>query len=186
MERFIPVEIFREKSNTFRGKTLLPFLPKRPNFSVPFVWITSARLHVQRKRKLYRYFVNGTTQSRSCFRCQKNTSTIWRKFSTEIFVQMGSAPDHQCEIASYIVRSTCSHVMSHHLSYISYRQLANGPIRAASGAIVCWRSSFLFMYKDTGCPLIRDINMITLHCIAMRCVSLQCNVLHLITLHCTA
>ena len=78
---------------------------------------------------------------------------------------------HQCEIASCIVRSTCSHVMSHHLSYISYRQLANGPIRAASGAIVCWRSSFLFMYKDTGCPLIRDINMITLHCIAMRCIT---------------
>ena len=91
MERFIPVEIFREKSNTFRGKILLPFLPKRPNFSVPFVWITSARLHVQRKRKLYRYFVNGTTQSRSCFRCQKNTSTIWRKFFTEISVHMVSA-----------------------------------------------------------------------------------------------
>ena len=76
MERFIPVEIFRKKSNTFRGITFFPFLPKRPKFSVPFVWITSARLHVERKRKIYRYFVNGTTQSRSCFRCQKNTSTI--------------------------------------------------------------------------------------------------------------
>ena len=73
MERFIPVGIFRKKSNTFRGIT---FLPKRPKFSVPFVWITSARLHVERKRKIYRYFVNGTTQSRFCFRCQKNTSTI--------------------------------------------------------------------------------------------------------------
>ena len=31
----------------------------------------SARLHVERKRKIYRYFVNGTTQSRSCFRCPK-------------------------------------------------------------------------------------------------------------------
>ena len=62
MERFIPVEIFRKKSNTFRGITFFPFLPKRPKFSVPFVWITSARLHVERKRKLYRYFVNGTTQ----------------------------------------------------------------------------------------------------------------------------
>ena len=71
MERFIPVEIFRKKSNTFRGITFFPFLPKRPKFSVPFVWITSARLHVERKRKIYRYFVNGTTQSRSCFRCPK-------------------------------------------------------------------------------------------------------------------
>ena len=121
MERFIPVETFGEKSNTFRGITFFPFLSRRSKFSVPFVWITSARLHVQRKGKLYRYFVNGTTQSRSCFRCQKNTSTIWRKFSTEIFVQMVSAPDHQCEIASCDVRSTCSPVISLHLSYISYR-----------------------------------------------------------------
>ena len=91
MERLITVEIFRKKRNTFRGITFFPFLPKRPKFSVPFVWITSARLHVERKRKIYRYFVNGTTQSRSCFRCQKNTTTIWRKFSTEIFVEMVSA-----------------------------------------------------------------------------------------------
>ena len=77
---------FPEKSNTFRGITFFPFLPKRPKFSVPFVWITSARLHVERKWKIYRYFVNGTTQSCSCFRCQKNTSTVWRKFFTEISV----------------------------------------------------------------------------------------------------
>ena len=37
MERFIAVEIFREKSNTFRGITFFRFLPKRPKFSVPFV-----------------------------------------------------------------------------------------------------------------------------------------------------
>ena len=46
MERFILVEIFREKSNTFRGITFFPFLPKQPKFSVPFVWITGARLQV--------------------------------------------------------------------------------------------------------------------------------------------
>ena len=90
MERFIPVEIFLKKGNTFRGIPFFPFLPKRPKFSVTFVSITSARLHVERKRKIYRYFVNGTTQSRSCFRCQKNTSTIRRKFFTEISVPMVS------------------------------------------------------------------------------------------------
>ena len=37
MERFIPVEIFRRKGNTFRGITFFPFLPKWPKFSVPFV-----------------------------------------------------------------------------------------------------------------------------------------------------
>ena len=81
MERFIPVEIFRKKSNAFRGITFFPFLLKRPKFVVPFVWITSARLHAQRKRKLCRYFVNGTTQSRSCFRWQKK----YRYHLTEIF-----------------------------------------------------------------------------------------------------
>ena len=52
MERFIPVEIFRKKSNTFRGITFFPLLLKRPKFSVPFVWITSARLYVERERKI--------------------------------------------------------------------------------------------------------------------------------------
>ena len=45
IERFISVEIFRKKSNTLLGITFFPFLPKRPKFSVPFVGITSARLH---------------------------------------------------------------------------------------------------------------------------------------------
>ena len=78
MERFIPVEIFRKKGNAFQGITFLPFLPK---FSVPFVWITSARLHVQRKRKIYRYFVNGTTRSLSCFRYQYNFTGIFHRNS---------------------------------------------------------------------------------------------------------
>ena len=51
MGQFIPVEIFRKKSYTFRGITFFPFLPKRPKFSVPFVWITSGRLHVREKVK---------------------------------------------------------------------------------------------------------------------------------------
>ena len=68
MERFIPVEILR-------GITFFPFLTKRPKFSVPFVWII-ARHRVERERKIYRHFVNGTSQSGSCFRYQKNTSSI--------------------------------------------------------------------------------------------------------------
>ena len=46
MERLIPVEIFR-------GITFFPFLPKRPKFSVLFVWITSARLHVERESEKF-------------------------------------------------------------------------------------------------------------------------------------
>ena len=33
MERFIPVEIFRKKSNTFLGITFFSFLPKRPKLN---------------------------------------------------------------------------------------------------------------------------------------------------------
>ena len=72
------------RGNLFLGIT---FLPKRPKYSVPFVWISSARLHVERKRKICPYFVNGTTQCRSYFRCQKQyryhlTETFHRNFRT--------------------------------------------------------------------------------------------------------
>ena len=102
---------FPQKSNTFRGITVFRFLPKRTKFSVPFVWIT--RLHVERKRKIDQYFVNGTIQSRSCFRCQKNTSTIWQKFFTEISVQMVSAPG----VWGLNSRSPARQTGAHQLSY---------------------------------------------------------------------
>ena len=53
MERFILVEIFRKESNTFRGITLFPFLPKRPKFFVPFVWLTNARLPLEAEGDLF-------------------------------------------------------------------------------------------------------------------------------------
>ena len=70
MERLIPVEILQKKEIPLEVLPFSRFYRNDRNF-VPFIWITSARLHVQRKRKLYRYFVNGTTQSRACFWCQK-------------------------------------------------------------------------------------------------------------------
>ena len=76
-----PVKIFPKNSNTFRGITFFPFLPKRPKFSLPFVWITIARLHVERKQKIYWYFVDDTIQPRSCFRCKKK----YQYHLTEIF-----------------------------------------------------------------------------------------------------
>ena len=91
--RFILEEIFREKSNTFRGITFFRFLPKRPKVFLPFFWITSARLQVERKRKIYLYFVNGTTQSRPCFRHQKRsqyhlTEIFQRNFRTNGKLQL--------------------------------------------------------------------------------------------------
>ena len=44
MERFIPVESFRKKSNTFPGISFFPLLPEFPKISVPFVNSYSARL----------------------------------------------------------------------------------------------------------------------------------------------
>ena len=37
MERFIPVECFRKKGNTFRGIAIFSLLPEFPEISVPFV-----------------------------------------------------------------------------------------------------------------------------------------------------
>ena len=44
MERFIPVENFRKKGNSFRGISFFPLLPEFPKISVPFVHSYSARL----------------------------------------------------------------------------------------------------------------------------------------------
>ena len=83
----------------FSGKKVIPFEVLRFSvftetteiFCTIFVRITSAGLHVERKRKIYRFFfLDDTTQSCSYFGSQKNTSTIWRKFFTQISVQMVS------------------------------------------------------------------------------------------------
>ena len=46
MERFIPVESFRKKGNTFRGISFFSLLPEFPKISVPFVHPYSARLFI--------------------------------------------------------------------------------------------------------------------------------------------
>ena len=97
---------FPKKSNTFRGITVFPFLPKRPKFSVPFVCITSARLHVARKRKIYRCFVNGTTQSRSSMflvpkKYQYHLTEISPESSAQIVSALGLAVTWDDNIENY-------------------------------------------------------------------------------------
>ena len=53
MQRFIPVELSRKQSDTFRGVTFFPFLPKRHKFFVPFIWLTSARLPLEAEGDLF-------------------------------------------------------------------------------------------------------------------------------------
>ena len=43
---------YPEKKEYLSRYYFFPVLTKRPKFSVPFVWITSARLHVERKKNL--------------------------------------------------------------------------------------------------------------------------------------
>ena len=92
MERFIMVEIFRKKVIASEVLPFSHFYCNDQNFTVPFVWITSARLHFERKRKIYQYFGSGTTQSHSCFRFQKIPVPF---DGNEISVQMVSAPNNQ-------------------------------------------------------------------------------------------
>ena len=60
MERFILVEIFREKSNTFQSITFFPFLPKRPKFSALLVPGFMSREREKFKENFHRNFrTNG-------------------------------------------------------------------------------------------------------------------------------
>ena len=70
-----------------------PILPKGPEVSVPFVWITCARLHVERNGQIYWYFVTDTTQSHSRFRAKKITLHVPydRKIVIESSIKMVSA-----------------------------------------------------------------------------------------------
>ena len=72
---------FPGKNNTFRGITFFPFLPKQPEYSVPFFCITSARLQVERKRKIYLYFVNGTLNPVPVFGAKKTPVPFDGRFS---------------------------------------------------------------------------------------------------------
>ena len=86
MERFIEVECFAKKGDTYRGISFLPLLLEQPKFSVPFVWITSARIPLERKRKICWYFVNGTIQSNSCFDAKKLAVPFDGKFSPKFHI----------------------------------------------------------------------------------------------------
>ena len=69
MERFIR---FLEKIVIpFEGITFSHFYRNERNFLYLLFGLLVPGFTVERKRKIYRYFVNGTTQSRSCFRYQK-------------------------------------------------------------------------------------------------------------------
>ena len=78
MERFIPVEIFRKKSSTFRGITFFPVLTETTEILCTICLDYPCQASCREKVKNLPVFckINGTTQSRSCFRCQTNTSTI--------------------------------------------------------------------------------------------------------------
>ena len=150
---------FPEKSNTFRGITLFPSLPEQPKFSVPSVCITSARLHVERRRKSYRYFVNGTTQFRSCFRCQK----IYQYHLTEIFLRNFRTNGKRCRSTSLshaakwlYSRKSERHYLSTKLHKVKQQRLIMQSISSIAYQVgFDWTSylhcSYLFKYFATDC-----------------------------------
>ena len=155
MERFIPVESFRKKSHTFRGITFSPFLPKRPKFSVPSVWITSARLHVERKWKIYRYFVNVTTQSFSFFQCQKQYQCHLMAIFHEISVQMASTPCFDTNRPALLCKSCCFYAINWNFqSIISIRKRGQPHPHVYSKVrilIDCEQSLFFFRFSENNC-----------------------------------
>ena len=87
-------KFFREKSNAFRGITFFLFLPKGPKFPVPFFLDYQCQAPSREKAKNLPVFCKWYNSNPFLFSVpQKNTSDIWRKFFTEISVQMVSAPD---------------------------------------------------------------------------------------------
>ena len=109
----------------FSGKKVIPFevftfYRNDRNFLFHFfVWITSARLHVERKRKIYRYFVNGTTQSRSCFRCQKK----YQYHLTEIFHRNFRTNGKRSRMFNHLYMSQ----RRQHIILIYFRPVCVGP-----------------------------------------------------------
>ena len=69
-----------KKSNTSRGITFFTFLPKRPKFLVPFVWLTSARLHLEEEGEKWRSFPRRVT-----------AFCIWYNFNPFLFSETFSS-----------------------------------------------------------------------------------------------
>ena len=92
MERFIPVEIIRKESNTFRGITFFRFYRDHINFLYHLFGLPVAGFKSRESENLL-VFCKWCNSIPFPFSVPKNnTSTIWRKFFTDISVQMVSAP----------------------------------------------------------------------------------------------
>ena len=87
MERFIPVEIFRKKVRGFEVLPFSRFYRNDQNFLYDLFGLPAPSFKSREGQKIDQYFVNGTTQSRSFFRCQKKihyhlTDVFHRNFRT--------------------------------------------------------------------------------------------------------
>ena len=92
MERFIPVECFRKKGNTFRGIPFFSLLPEFPEISVPFVQITSDRLFtvILRRKNAKDLKDGGRFPKRSSMQCVSkcNVKSISNKsYALELLIR---------------------------------------------------------------------------------------------------
>ena len=97
MKRFIPVEIFRKKVIPFEvPKYLFPVLTETTEIFCTICLDYQCQASCREKVKIFSVFCKWcNSESRSCFGCPKKYSTIWRKFFTEISVQMVSTQGHR-------------------------------------------------------------------------------------------
>ena len=118
-------------------------------------WITSARLHVERKWKIYRYFVNVTTQSFSCFQCQKQYQCHLMAIFHEISVQMASAPCFDTNRPALLCKSCCFYAINWNFqSIISIRKRGQPLSHVYSKVrilIDCEQSLFFFRFSENNC-----------------------------------
>ena len=80
MERFIQVESFRKKGNTFRGIPFLSFLPGFPEISVLFVYTYQCQARVgevQRMNGAIDRMNHYPVDSMVCFQCVLLTLIYW-------------------------------------------------------------------------------------------------------------
>ena len=91
MERFIPVEVFLKKSNTFLAVLPVSRFNRNDRDCLYRLFGLLAPGFISRESKNW-YFVNGTatTQSRSCFRCQRKYQYHLTEVFTEISLQIVS------------------------------------------------------------------------------------------------
>ena len=127
----------------------LTFCMEDPKTPGKFKWSGSSQW------KIYRYFVNVTTQSFSCFQCQKQYQCHLMAIFHEISVQMASAPCFDTNRPALLCKSCCFYAINWNFqSIISIRKRGQPHPHVYSKVrilIDCEQSLFFFRFSENNC-----------------------------------